>query len=169
MPDRPTTPEAYLDSLPADRREAIEAVRAVVLKNLPEGYAEGVQYGMLGYFVPHEIYPAGYHCNPKEPVPFLSIASQKNHMALYMFCLYTNEEDMARFVADWEKSGKKLDMGKSCVRFKKIEDVPLAVIGRAVERVPVKKFLESYEAGLSERASRSVRKKTAKKASRRSG
>lgn len=169
MSGKPITPEAYLDSLPDDRREAIEAVRAVVLKNLPEGYAEGVQYGMLGYFVPHEIYPAGYHCNPKEPVPFLSIASQKNHMALYMFCLYTNVEDMASFVEDWEKSGKKLDMGKSCVRFKKLDDVPLAAIGRAVRRVPVKKFLESYEAGLSERASRSSRKKTSKKAAGTSG
>ncbi|MEM9066030.1 MAG: DUF1801 domain-containing protein [Planctomycetota bacterium] len=165
MPSKQSSIDAYLKGLPADRRETLEAVREVVLKNLPKGYAETVQYGMIGYGVPHGIYPAGYHCNPSEPVPFLSLANQKNHMALYMFCLYTDEGELARFVEEWKATGKKLDMGKSCVRFKTLEDVPLQVIGRAIKRIPVKKFIASYEAGLGERANRATYKKGSKKSS----
>lgn len=145
MQSKATTVKAYLAELPPDRREAIEAVRATILKNLPKGYEEGMQYGMIGYFVPHSIYPAGYHCDPKQPLPFTSLASQKNHMAVYMGCIYGNPIELKKFLAAWEKSGKKLDMGKSCVRFKKLEDLPLKVIGDAIKRVPVKKFIEFYE------------------------
>ncbi len=152
---KPTTVKAYLASLPEDRREALEALREVILKNLPKGYEEGMQYGMIGYYVPHALYPAGYHCNPKEPVPFASIASQKNHMGLYLFCVYVAPDEAERFRDAWMKTGKKLDMGKGCVRFKSIEEVPLAVVGQTIKRASVKKFLEAYEAGLPE----SVKKK----------
>jgi len=145
MQSKAATVKEYLAELPADRRETIESVRAVILKNLPKGYAEGMQYGMIGYFVPHSIYPSGYHCDPKQPLPFASLASQKNHMAVYMFCIYSDGDVAERFKDEWLATGKKLDMGKSCVRFKKLEDVALDVIGRAVKRMPVKKFIEQYE------------------------
>ncbi|MCA9284967.1 MAG: DUF1801 domain-containing protein, partial [Phycisphaerales bacterium] len=151
MQSKATTVEQYLDQLPADRREAISAVRKVILKNLPKGYAEGVQYGMIGYCVPHSIYPAGYHCNPKQPLPFASLASQKNHMALYLMCIYGDDAHREWFCKAWTDTGRKLDMGKGCVRFKKLDDVPLAVVGEAIKRVPVKTFIANYEAGLGER------------------
>lgn len=137
----------YLAGLPADRKAALEAVRKVILANLDRkgGLEEGMQYGMIGYFVSHRVYPAGYHCDPKQPVPFVNLASQKNHMALYLFCLYTDPEALAQFEAEWKATGKKLDMGKSCVRFKKLEDVPLEVVGRAIKRVTAKRFLAHYE------------------------
>ena len=146
MQSRATTVEAYLDELPEDRRRAISAVRDTINTNLPKGYAEGMQYGMIGWAVPHELYPPGYHCDPAQPVPFASLASQKNHMALYLFCLYTDTEAMERFREAWIQTGARLDMGKSCVRFKRLEDVPLEVIGREIRRVTVTRFLASYEA-----------------------
>ncbi len=139
------TVKQYLAGLPEDRRDALEAIRAVILKNLPKGYEEGMQYGMIGYYVPHEIYPDGYHCDPKQPLPFAALASQKNHMGLYLMCMYSGTDDDAQFRAEWASTGKKLDMGKSCVRFKKLEDVPLKVIGAAIRRISVKKFVERYE------------------------
>ena len=152
--------EEYLASLPEDRREAITAIREVVLKNLPKGYEEGVQWGMPSYFVPLSEYPSGYNCQPDQPLPFVGFASQKNHMAFYGFCIYIDEVLKDRFVEDWKKTGKKLDMGKSCMRFKKLEDVPLKVIGDAVKRVPMKKYIKQYEEQLQNSGSR---KKTAKK------
>ena len=147
-------------ALPEDRLEAITAIREVILKNLHKGYEEGMQWGMPSYFVPLSAYPAGYNCQPDQPLPFVGFASQKNHMVFYGFCIYMDEELKNRFVADWKKSGKKLDMGKSCVRFKKLEDVPLKVIGDAVKRVPMKKYIKQYEAQLQQTA---AGKKTAKK------
>jgi len=138
----------YLDSLPEDRRKAISKVRAAVNRRLPKGYKEGVQYGMIGWFVPHALYPAGYHCDPKQPVPFASLASQKNHMSLYLMCTYGDAAHKAWFEKEWKKTGKKLDMGKSCVRFKKVEDLPLDLIEEAVARVPVEAFLTTYEAAV---------------------
>lgn len=135
----------YLASLPADRREAIEAVRAVLLKSLDKDYEEGMQYGVIGYYVPHRIYPPGYHCDPRQPLPFASIASQKNHMAVYLMCLYGSTTEDAWFRKEWAKTGKKLDMGKCCVRFRKLEDLPLELIGRAVARVPAKDYIALYE------------------------
>ena len=152
--------EEYLVALPEDRREAITAIREVFIKNLPKGYEEGMQWGMPSYFVPLSAYPAGYNCQPDQALPFVGFASQKNHMAIYGFCIYMDEELKNRFVADWKKSGKKLDMGKSCVRFKKLEDVPLKVIGDAVKRVPMKKYIKQYEDQLQQTA---AGKKTAKK------
>ena len=137
--------EDYLAQLPEDRREALSAIRKVILKRLPKGIEEGIQYGMIGYFVPHSIYPDGYHAKPEEPLPFASIASQKNHMALYGFNIYIDEKEKERFVKGWKATGKKLDMGKSCVRFKKLEDVPLNVIEDSLKRSTVEKFIKTYE------------------------
>jgi uncharacterized protein YdhG (YjbR/CyaY superfamily) len=145
MPNPAKTPKEYLDGLPDDRKAALRALRAAVNKGLPKGYKEGMQYGMIGWFVPHSRYPDGYHCDPKQPVPFASIASQKNHMGLYLFCIYTDPKESDRFVKAWKKTGKKLDMGKSCIRFKKIEDVPLELVTETVSRIPVDAFLAEYE------------------------
>ena len=162
MQSKATSVGKYLVELPPDRREAISALRAVISKNLPAGYEEGMQWGMPSYFVPLSAYPAGYHCQPDQPLPFVGLASQKNHMAFYGFCIYTDEALRNRFVEDWKKTGKKLDMGKSCVRFKKLEDVPLKVIGDAVKRVPMKKFIKQYEVQLQQTsAGKKISKKRA--------
>ncbi|MES2391240.1 MAG: DUF1801 domain-containing protein [Acidobacteriota bacterium] len=159
MQSKATTVEAYLASLPADRRAALSAVRSVVLANLDSGYEEGIQYGMIGYYVPHRIYPSGYHCDPRQPLPFANLASQKNYMSLYLMCIYTGgAEDTpaashARWFREaWAATGKKLDMGKSCIRFKRVEDLPLDVIGEAIRRVPAAKYIAVCEAALSNRA-----------------
>jgi len=159
-PTTPTTAAQYLKSLPPDRREAIGALRDVINKNLGKGIKEGIQYGMIGYFVPHSVYPPGYHCNPSEPLPFCGIASQKNHIGLYLFCIYTNPSERDRFITEWKATGKKLDMGASCVRFKKLDDVPLEVVGRAIKRITLKKFLASYEAVIPESKRKPPTKKT---------
>jgi hypothetical protein len=153
MQSKATTVEQYLAELPEDRRKAIEAVRQVVLKNLDKDYEEGMQYGMIGYYVPHRVYPAGYHCDPKQPLPFASLGSQKNHMALYLMCIYGDTEHSKWFQQAWAKTGKKLDMGKACVRFKKVEDLALEVIGEAIKRVPAKKYIAHCEAALKTRRS----------------
>jgi hypothetical protein len=144
-PSKPTTVKQYLDALPADRRTALNAVRKVIRANIGKEFKEGIQYGMVGYYLPHSVYPAGYHCDPSQPLPFASLASQKNHMAIYLFCVYTDDAERERFIAEWKKTGKKLDMGASCVRFKSIDDVPLDVVGRAIKRMTVKKFIAAYE------------------------
>jgi len=168
MQSKATTVDQYLAELPAARREAIEAVRVVILENLSTGYEEGMQYGMIGYYVPHSVYPAGYHCDSRQPLPFAALASQKNYMSIYLNCIYSNPDQEAWFREAWAKSGKKLDMGKSCIRFKSIDDVPLAVIGQSVKRVPMKKFVEYYEAavrltGKRAKAASGTRKKSAVK------
>ena len=145
MPSQATTVAEYLKELPEDRRKALSKVRAVIRKNLGKGYKEGIQYGMIGYFVPHSIYPPGYHCKPEEPLPFMSLASQKNHMAVYMMCVYGDAKLRKWFEAAWKKAGKKLDMGKSCVRFKQVDDLALDVLGEAVARVPVAAYIAQCE------------------------
>jgi Domain of unknown function (DU1801) len=146
MPDKATTVEQYLSGLPEDRRKALEAVRQVILKNLDKDYEEGIQYGMIGYYVPHRVLPAGYHCDPKQPLPFAGLASQKNYMSLYLMCAYGDSTLSKWFREAWAKTGKKLDMGKSCVRFKKLDDLALDVIGELIKRVPAKKYVEYCEA-----------------------
>ncbi len=141
------TVDEYLASLPDDRRAAIQAVRQVVLDNLEGGYQEGMSYGMIGYFVPHSIFPSGYHCNPKDPLPFAGLASQKNHMSLYLMSLYMGSDGAEDrwFETEWAKSGKKLDKGKACLRFKKLEDLDLSIIGEAVRRMPAQRYIEIYQ------------------------
>jgi len=142
--------EEYLASLPEDRREAISAVREVILKNLPEGYQETMQYGMIGYVVPHTIYPKGYHCDPKQALPFAALASQKNYMSVYLSCVYGDTEHAKWFQEEYAKTGKKLDMGKSCIRFKKLENLAIDVIGQAIAKIPVDKYVARYESILAE-------------------
>jgi len=139
------TVKQYLDSLPADRRAAITAVRRVILKNLPKGYQEAMQYGMIGYSVPLKLYPPGYHCKKDEPLPYAALASQKNHMALYLCTVYGDKKTAGWFRKAVMAAGKKLDMGKSCVRFRKIDDLPLDVIGKAIARTSVKDLIKHYE------------------------
>lgn len=146
MTSKATTVEEYLAELPADRREAIETVRNEILRNLPKGYEEGMSYGGIGYYVPHSLYPNGYHCDPKVPVPFASLGSQKKHMAVYLFCIYCNQELMTEFIQAYQETGKKLDMGASCVRFKKLSDLPVELIGATIAKIPVERFLAYYEA-----------------------
>ena len=145
MQSKATTVDQYLASLPEDRRAAISAVRDVILENLDEKYEEGIQYGMIGYYVPHEVFPAGYHVDPKQPLPFAARASQKSHMAVYLMGVYGQPEQEQWFRDAWAKTGKKLDMGKSCVRFKKLEDVALDVLGEAIRRAPAKAYIQQYE------------------------
>ncbi len=179
MQSKAATVAAYLAELPEDRRRAIEAVRAVVLANLDKGFAEGMTYGMIGYFVPHSVYPAGYHCDPKQPLPFANLASQKNHMALYLMGLYVPDTQgagsgpVARWFHEaWAKTGKRLDMGKACIRFKKAEDLALDVIGEAIRRTTVAEYIKRYESVLAARrakpdaaAGKPAAKKRAAKAS----
>ena len=161
MAAKPTTVKAYIDALPEDRRKAIRKVRALVNKHLPKGYEEGIQYGIIGWYVPHRIYPDGYHCDPSQPLPYIGLASQKNYISLYLMCIYGDEKLRKQFEKDWAASGRKLNMGKSCVRFKDVDDVPFDVIGRAVAAVPVKDFIAFYEANVP--ASRRKKKKASKK------
>jgi len=146
-----TTVKDYLAQLPEDRRAAIQAVRDVILKNLDHEFEEGMQYGMIGYYVPHSVYPPGYHCDPRQPLGFANLASQKNHMALYLMCVYGDQNQRKWFEAEWKKAGKKLDMGKSCIRFKKLDDLALGVIGETIRRVTARKYIEVCERALSSR------------------
>jgi hypothetical protein len=145
MQSKATTVKQYLAELPPDRREAIAAVRKVILANLPKGIEETMQYGMIYYVVPFSLFPDGYHCDPSLPLGFAGLASQKNHMAIYLMTCYGHKDTEQWFVKAYKASGKKLDMGKSCVRFKKLDDLPLDVIGQAVARVPLDKYIEAYE------------------------
>jgi uncharacterized protein YdhG (YjbR/CyaY superfamily) len=146
MTSEAKTPAQYIKELPADRKEAVSELRNAVLKNIPEGFTEVMSYGMLGYVVPHEIYPAGYHCNPKLPLPFVAIASQKNFIAFYHMGIYANPKLLRWFVEEYPKHSKsKLDMGKSCVRFKKPEHIPYKLIGELMKKMSVENWVEVYE------------------------
>lgn len=151
MLSKASTVEQYLAELPNDRREALQAVRQVILENLDPDYEEGMQYGMIGYYVPHRVFPAGYHCDPNQPLCFAGLTSQKNYMSLYLMCVYGNAEHERWLREQWAKTGKKLNMGKSCIRFKSLDDLPLHVIGAMIRRVPAKKYIEHYESILQAR------------------
>jgi hypothetical protein len=140
---RAATVAEYLESLPADRRAVVAAVREVVLKNLPEGYQETMNWGMISYEIPLERYPHTYN---KQPLSYAALAAQKNYFVLHLMCLYASPTLQAWFREEFRKAGKKLDMGKACVRFRKLDDLPLDVIGQAVARVPPEKLIASYEA-----------------------
>ena len=140
------TPEEYISALPQDRKDAISKLRKIILKRLPKGFSETISYGMLGYVVPHSIYPDGYHCDPKLPIPFMSIASQKNFVGVYHMGIYANKELYDWFVNEYPKhSNRKLDMGKSCIRLKKIEEIPYELIGELASKMTPDKWIEIYE------------------------
>jgi Domain of unknown function (DU1801) len=145
MQSKAKTVNEYIESLPDDRKQIISDMRNVILKNLPKGFEETMQYGMISYVVPHKIYPAGYHTNPKDALPFISLASQKNHIALYHMAVYQGAlHDW--FLGAWKKvTDKKLDMGKACIRFKKPDDVPLKLIGELSGKVTPKQWIDMYE------------------------
>lgn len=146
MQSKATTPEEYINSLPEDRKEAIIQLRNVIRKNLPKGFQEVMGYGMLGYVVPHKLYPAGYHCKPTDPLPFMALASQKNFIAVYHMGIYSDPKLLKWFTSEYPKhSDKKLDMGKSCMRFKKIDQIPSKLIGELAKKMTVKDWITLYE------------------------
>jgi uncharacterized protein YdhG (YjbR/CyaY superfamily) len=154
----------YLAALPADRRAALDAVRKTINENLPKGYEEGMQFGMIGWYVPLSLYPAGYGGNPKVPLPFVALASQKSGMVLHFPCLYMDPTLSTWFRSEYQKSGKKLDMGKGCVRFDSLVDLPLDVVGRTVARVSAEEHMANYRATRAQLGKRrSSAKKSAKK------
>jgi uncharacterized protein YdhG (YjbR/CyaY superfamily) len=146
MQSKATTPDQYLAELQEDRREAMSKLREVTLQNLPKGFEEQISFGMLGYVVPHSIYPNGYHCNPKDPLPFFAIASQKNSINIYHMMVYADKNLHDWFSAEYPKYCKsKLDMGKSCIRFKKINDIPYDLIGELLSKVTLEQWISEYE------------------------
>lgn len=149
MQSTAASPQEYIDSLPEDRKHAMTELRKVILKNLPNGFKEEMSYGMLGYVVPHSSYPSGYHCNPKLPLPFVSIASQKNFIAVYHMGLYADKDLLNWFTTEYSNESKiKLDMGKSCIRFKKSDQIPLKLIGELASKMTPQKWIEIYERGV---------------------
>jgi uncharacterized protein YdhG (YjbR/CyaY superfamily) len=146
MQSKALTPSDYIAELPEDRKKVMEQLRKTITENLPEGFQEGMGYGMLGYAVPHSIYPKGYHCNPKDPLPFMGLASQKNFIAFYHMGVYADKYLYDWFVAEYAKRCKyKLDMGKSCVRFKKLDDIPYDLIAELVQKISVQDWIALYE------------------------
>jgi len=146
MQSTETTPEAYINILPEDRKDAVAKLRAVITENLPPGFEEVMASGMIGYVVPHSLFPAGYHCDPKQPLPFLNLASQKNFVALYHMGLYAMPDMLDWFTTQWAAvSKRKLDMGKSCIRFKKPEEIPYALIGELVAKITPAQWIAVYE------------------------
>lgn len=173
MQSKAATVKEYLASLPADRKGPIEAVRKLILDNLDRDIEEGMSYGMITYCVPHRVYAAGYHCDPKQALPVLALASQKQYMSLYLACVGGEEHEKA-FRKEWAEAGKNLDRGKVCVRFKKLEDVALDVVAKLVKQTTAKKYIAYYEASRAKSgkpvkatgAGKKVTKKAAKKAAR---
>ena len=146
MQSKAATPEHYLAELPEDRKEAMLKLRNAIKDNLPKGFEEVISYGMLGYVVPHSIYPAGYHCTPKLPLLFINLASQKNFIAVYHMGIYGDKNLLDWFVAEYPKHAKtKLDMGKGCLRFKKMDDIPFEFIGELATKISVKDWITIYE------------------------
>lgn len=141
------TVEEYMNNLPEDRKKPMELLRNSMLKNVPKGFEEGMNYGMIGYYVPHTIYPKGYHCKPTDPLPFITFASQKNSINFYHMGIYANKELYDWFVAEYPKhSNRKLDMGKSCIRFNKFDEIPFELLGELVTKVSVADWIDTYEA-----------------------
>lgn len=146
MQSRAKTPKEYIDSLPEARREAINELRKVILKNLPKGFSEVMSYGMLGYVVPHSLYPGGYHCDPKQPLPFMSIASQKDFVAVYHMGVYSDKKLLTWFTKEYAKHSKaKLDIGKSCIRLKKVDQIPYKLIGELAAKITPQEWIAMYE------------------------
>ncbi len=154
MKSKATTVAQYLLELPPDRREALEGVRKTILSNLDRDFEEGIQYGMIGYYVPHSIYPAGYHCDPTQPLPFAALGSQKNYMSLHLMCIYGENPLAKKFRDGWLATGKKLDMGKACIRFKKLEDLALDVIGETLRSVTARRYIEHCQTAVQRSAGR---------------
>ncbi len=146
MQSKATTPEEYITAMPEERQAAFKKLRATIKKKLPKGFKEEMSYGMIGYVIPHSKYPAGYHCNPKLPLPFMNIASQKNFIAVYHMGVYADPKLLKWFTdAHTKASAKKLDMGKSCIRYKKPEDIPFELIGELASKITPDEWIAIYE------------------------
>lgn len=146
------SPEEYIEKLPEEKKVAFQSLRRTIRENLPEGFKEEMSYGMIGYVVPHSIYPPGYHCSPKLPLPFMNIASQKNFIAFYHMGVYAQKELHEWFTFEYTKYLKtKPDMGRSCLRFKKPEQIPLELIGELVQKITVQQWIEIYESNIKSR------------------
>jgi uncharacterized protein YdhG (YjbR/CyaY superfamily) len=140
------SPDDYISKLPEDKQEPMTKLREVIKSNLPEGFEECISYGMIGYVVPKSLYPDGYHCEPKLPLPFINLASQKNYIAVYHSCVYANKDLMEWFTGEYSKHSKyKLDMGKSCIRFKRMDDIPFELIGELCSKITVQEWIDIYE------------------------
>lgn len=149
MQSSAATPKEYMEQLPEDRKQAMTKLREVIIKNLPKGFEEMMSYGMLGWAVPHSMYAPGYHCDPKQPLPFLGIASQKNFIAVYNMGIYADKKLYDWFMAEFPNHSKyKLDMGKSCIRFKKPDAIPFDLIGQLAAKMTPKQWIELYESQL---------------------
>jgi len=147
-----TTVGEYIAQLPEDRIEPFKKLRKIILNNLPEGFEEGINYGMPSYYVPHSIYPEGYHCDPKLPLPFISIASQKNFIAFYNMGIYSDPKTLNWFTTEYPNYVKnKLDMGKSCVRFKKMDQIPYELLGELVRKITVNNWITLYEKAIKKK------------------
>lgn len=146
------TPEEYVAQIPEERKPIISKLRKIIKDNLPKGFEEGLNYKMLGYYVPHSIYPEGYHCVPKLPLPFMNLASQKNSINLYHSGVYAKKELYDWFVAEYPKHSKrKLDMGKSCIRFKKTDDIPYDLIAELCRKLTVNEWINIYESAIKKK------------------
>lgn len=146
MTSKASSPEQYVKELPPERKEPVNLLREAIIKNLPKGFAEQMSYGMIGYVVPHSIYPNGYHCDPKLPLPFVSIASQKNYIAFYHMGMYAMPELLKWFQEEYPRyTTARLDMGKSCIRFKNPEHIPFKLISELMKKVSVKDWVATYE------------------------
>ncbi|MEO9572109.1 MAG: DUF1801 domain-containing protein [Polaribacter sp.] len=152
MQYKATTPEDYISQVSEEQQETLKKLRKTINDNLPKSFEEGIQYGMIGYYVPHSIYPDGYHCKPKEPLPFISFASQKNSVNLYHNGIYAVPEIYDWFVAEYPKHCKrKLDIGKSCIRFKKFDEIPFKLIGELCTKLSAKSWIEIYETNIKKK------------------
>ncbi len=152
MQYKATSPEDYISQVPEERQDTLNKLRKVIKNNLSHGFEEGIQYGMIGYYVPHSVYPDGYHCDPKTPLPFMSFASQKNSVNLYHSGIYAKKELHDWFVNEYPKHCKrKLDMGKSCIRFKKLEDIPYELIGELTAKMTSEEWINVYETNLKKK------------------
>ena len=152
MQYKANTPDDYISQLPEERKAAITKLRNTILKNIPNGFEETISYGMIGYVVPHTTYPKGYHCDPKFPLPFINLASQKNFIALYNMGIYVKKDVYDWFVTEYPKHCKrKLDMGKSCIRFKYLDDIPYELIGELTSKITVDEWISYYETVIKNR------------------
>ncbi len=146
MTSKANSPEEYVQELPEERKAIIQKLRKTILDNLPDGFEETMSYGMIGYVIPHSVYPKGYHCTPKLPLPFINIASQKNFVALYHMGIYADKDLLNWFTSAYKKiSGRKLDIGKNCIRFKKTEDIPYNLIAELVSKITPQGWIQTYE------------------------
>ena len=152
MQYKANSPEEYINQVPQERQETLNKLRKIIKDNLPEGFEEGMQYSFISYFVPHSKYPDGYHCNPKEPLPFMSFASQKNSVNLYHMGIYAVPKLYDWFVNEYPKHCKrKLDMGKSCIRFKKLDEIPFDLIAELCKKMTVDEWINVYETNIKKK------------------